>query len=396
MSQTITAGFMPLTDSMLLVIAEQQGFAAAEGLSLRLVRETSWANIRDRVGVGHFDVAHMLAPMPVAANLGLSPLSVPFIAAMALGHGGNAVTVSVALWAQMLAHGATDDLDPIATGQALAAAVRASAKRLRFGVVHQHSSHNYELRYWLAASGVHPDRDVEIVVLPPPLLPDALASGAIDGYCVGEPWGGVAVRAGHGRIVATKSRIWRSSPDKVLGMRAAWADANPDLLTALIRALYRAALWCSVPANLTEAARIMAQPQFLDQPADLVAGALTGHLAIGADAVRQEQRFYVPSAGAANFPWQNHAAWFYAQMVRWGEVAATPDNLARAAASFRPDLFRAALAPLGVPLPAEDSKIDGLITEPVTLLTSAGPLLQYPDGFFDGAQFDMAGPPPKT
>ena len=394
MSHTIiTAGFMPLTDSVLLVLAEQQGFASAEGLSLRLVRETSWANIRDRVGIGHFDVAHMLAPMPVAANLGLSPLPVPFIAPMVLGHGGNAVTVSLALWAQMLANGATDDLDPATTGLALAASVRASTKRLRFGVVHQESSHNYELRYWLAASGVAPDRDVEIVVLPPPLLPDALASGAIDGYCVGEPWGGVAVRAGHGRIVTTKSHIWRSSPDKVLGMRAAWADANPDTLAALIRALHKAALWCSTPANLPEAARIMAQPQFLDKPADLIAGALTGHLAIGADASRQVERFYVPYAGAANFPWKSHAVWFYAQMVRWGQVKANAQSLALAAAAYRPDLYRAAIAALGVPVPRDDYKIDGLITGPVDLPTPAGPLQQLPDGFFDGATFDWTTGP---
>ncbi|MET3899786.1 ABC-type nitrate/sulfonate/bicarbonate transport system substrate-binding protein [Devosia sp. UYZn731] len=393
MSQTIiTAGFMPLTDSMLLVVAEEQGFAAAEGLALRLVRETSWANIRDRVGVGHFDVAHMLAPMPVAANLGLSPLPVPFIAPMVLGHGGNAVTVSLDLWSQMLANGATDDLDPTTTGLALAASVGASAKRLRFGVVHQESSHNYELRYWLAASGVVPDRDVEIVVLPPPLLPDALASGVIDGYCVGEPWGGVAIRAGTARIVTTKSHIWRSSPDKVLGMRAAWAEQNPETLAALIRALHRAALWCSTPANLPEAARIMAQPQFLDQPAELVAGALTGQLAIGADAVRQVERFYVPYAGGANFPWKSHAIWFYAQMARWGQVPASPANAALAAAAYRPDLYRAALAPLGVPMPADDYKIDGLITEPMDLPTPAGPLRVQPDGFFDGALFDWSAP----
>ena len=393
MSHTIiTAGFMPLTDSMLLVVAEQQGFAAAEGLSLRLMRETSWANIRDRIGVGHFDVAHMLAPMPIAANLGLSPLAVPLIAPMALGHGGNAITVGLELWAQMLSHGATDDLDPATTGTALAAAVRASARRLRFGVVHQNSSHNLELRYWLAASSVAPDRDVEIVVLPPPLLSDALASGVIDGYCVGEPWGGVAVRSGHGRIVTTKSRIWRSSPDKVLGTRAAWADANPDTLAALMRALHRAALWCSAPANLPEAARIMAQPQFLDKPADLVAEALTGHLTIGVDAPRQVERYYVPYAGAANFPWKSHAAWFYAQMVRWGQVRASGQNLALAAASFRPDLYRAALAPLGVQMPQDDYKIEGLITETVELATPAGPLLQFPDGFFDDARFDWSAP----
>lgn len=369
MSDTIiTAGFMPLTDSAILVVAHEQGFAVAEGIELRLVRETSWANIRDRVGVGHFDVAHMLAPMPVAANLGLSPLPARFIAPMTLGHGGNAVTVSTALWAAMLAEGARGDLDPVSTGLALAEVVQQGGRRLRFGVVHQSSSHNYELRYWLAASGVLPDRDVEIVVLPPPLLPDALASGAIDGYCVGEPWGGVAALAGTGRIATVKARIWRSSPDKVLGMRESWAQQHPETLAALIRALHRAAAWCSAAENLAEVARLMALPLYLNQPADLVAAALTGNLAIGAGSTSQVDGFYEPYQREANFAWKSQALWFYSQMVRWGDVSHSADNAVQAAAAFRPELYRAALAPLGVAVPDQNYKIE--------------------DGFFDGVAFD--------
>jgi two-component system, oxyanion-binding sensor len=391
MTQTllpITAAFMPLMDSLLLVVAHEEGFAQAEGITLNLVRETSWANIRDRVGVGHFDVAHMLAPMPVAVNLGLAPLNVRFIAPMVLGHGGNAVTVSKALWEQMSANGATDDLQPGPVGAALAKVLKATGKRLRFAVVHQNSSHNYELRYWLAASGIVPDRDIEIVVLPPPLLPDALGSGSIDGYCVGEPWNGVSVMAGNGRIVTTKAGIWRSSPDKVLGLRQAWADANPEALAALMRAIHHAAVWCSDPGNLKKAARLMALPQYLDKPAELIAGALTGNLAVGAGTIAKVDAFYVPYNGAANFPWKSHALWFYTQMVRWGHVDASPERARIAADAFRPELYRAAMAPLKVPVPDEDMKVEGRLMKPTTIETAAGPLLLSADGFFDGVIFD--------
>ncbi len=158
----ITAGIMPLLDSALLVAAKEKGFADREGVDLTLVRETSWANIRDRLAVGHFQVAHMLAPMPIACNLGLTPLASRTIAPLALGLGGNAVTVSNALWDEMQAHGALPDVDPARTGAALKLVVagRATADKspLRFAVVHPHSGHNYELRYWLAACGIDPDR----------------------------------------------------------------------------------------------------------------------------------------------------------------------------------------------------------------------------------------------
>jgi len=352
----VNAGFMPLTDSLLLVIAREQGFAKAEGIDLKLTRETSWANIRDRIGVGHFDVAHMLAPMPIAANLGLAPLPAKLIAPFTLGNGGNAVTVSKGLWVAMREEGAPDLLDIKANGAALRAALQRIGRRPRFAIVHQNSSHNLELRYWLAASGIQPDRDVEIVVLPPPLMPDALAEGSIDGYCVGEPWNSVGVALHAGRIVATKSRIWPFSPDKVLGMRKKWADENAETVTALLRAMHRSALWCGDPANVAEAAAIMSSPPYLDKPVELILRALTGHFHLGDDGQQHIPDFYVPNAGFANFPFLNDALWFYSQMVRWGDVTYSQDNAARATESFRPDLYRVALSELNVPLPTQDQR----------------------------------------
>ena len=236
----ITAGFMPLLDSAILVVAKAKGFAEDESVALKLARESSWANIRDRLAVGHFQVAHMLAPMPIAGNLGLTSLPSRTIAPIALGLRGNAVTVSNALWARMLDHGARETLDAAANGAALAAAIRAVPEgRPRFAVVHPYSGHNYELRYWLAACGVDPERDIEIIILPPPLMTQALANGALDGYCAGEPWNTAAVMQGLGHIATVRASIWRSSPEKVLGVEERWAAANPEALAALLCALYR-------------------------------------------------------------------------------------------------------------------------------------------------------------
>jgi NitT/TauT family transport system ATP-binding protein len=385
---TITAGFMPLLDSLLLIVASEQGFAAAEGVELTLIRETSWANIRDRIAVGHFDVAHMLAPMPVAATLGLNPIAAAVIAPMALGLGGNAITVSTALWQRMADAGAPADFSAAAVGAALASVVRKDGDKPKFAVVHPHSGHNYELRYWLAASGIHPDRDVDIVILPPPLMPDALKSGAIDGYCVGEPWNTVAVESGAGVVATVKAAIWRSSPEKVLGTTERWATANSDALASLLRALHKAALWSSKPANAVAIAAILADPRYLDIPAALIERGLTGQIEAARGRVVPAADFFIPFDRAANFPWVSHALWFYSQLVRWGHVAHAPDNARRAAACYRPDLYRAALAPLGAPVPSASSKVEGALLHPTPVGAVRGTLSLGPDGFFDGRMFD--------
>ncbi|WP_196260903.1 CmpA/NrtA family ABC transporter substrate-binding protein [Pelagibacterium limicola] len=388
----ITVGYVALLDAAVLIAAEEQGFAAAEGLELNLVRETSWANIRDRVAIGHFDAAHMLAPMPLSANLGLTPLDVAMIAPMALGLGGNAVTVSSAVWAEMREHGATGGVDARAAGIALAGVIaerkRNDAPRLKFGVVHPESGHNYELRYWLAASGIVPDRDVEIIIVPPSYQPDALAAGRIDGYCVGEPYNSVGVARGVGRIITTKSSIWRSSPEKVLGTRVEWANRYPERLGALIRAVTRAARWCGDPANHGALARQLSSANRLGVAEPLLMRALTGELLLGDGDVLNVTDFFVPFNHAANFPWQSHALWFYAQMVRWGQARHSAGNVEKARQAYRPDLYRAALKGMGVAVPAANAKIEGALTEPTAVGASGGRLTLGPDGFFDGTQFD--------
>ena len=217
-SRTVVVGFIPLLDCAPLVVALEKGFAAAEGIELTLVRESSWANIRDRVVVGHFDAAHMLGPMAIASTLGIGHLKVPTIAPLSLGLGGNAITVSHSLWDAMARHGARSGADPRSQGNALQLVVRAREREnkppLTFAMVYPFSAHNYELRYWLAACGVDPDRDVRLLVIPPPLLVDAMREGQVDGFCVGEPWNSLAVSVGVGCIVAPTTAIWPPSrPD---------------------------------------------------------------------------------------------------------------------------------------------------------------------------------------
>ena len=224
-------GFIALTDCAPLVIAKARGLFEAEGLDVELSREVSWANIRDKVAIGALDGAHMLGPMPLAVNLGISGEQIPMIAPLSLNLNGSAITASTALVAAMRA------ADPAAMSvrPRSAAALRpviaerraAGAPLLCFAVVFAFSVHTYALRYWLAAAGIDPDHDVRIVVTPPPRMTERLAQGDIDGFCVGAPWNAQAVAKGLGEILTYASELWRVGPDKVFGLTEAWADRHP-------------------------------------------------------------------------------------------------------------------------------------------------------------------------
>ncbi|MBO6638502.1 MAG: ABC transporter substrate-binding protein [Roseitalea sp.] len=375
MSNSVRVAYLPLVDACILIAAKELGSAADQGIDLVLERETSWANVRDRIAIGHVDAAHMLAPMPIAANLRLTPFDTEVIAPMALGLGGNAITIS-----QTLRQEAGFSEAVTAPGEAGATLRRAVAnggeRKLRIGVVHRHSAHNLELRYWLAASGVDPDRDCEIVILPPPLMPDALAKDQVDAFCVGEPWNSVAVSTGAGAILTTKNLIWASSPEKVLGVHSEWARKNDGLLKALVRSLYGAAKWCSDPANADALQKMLAQPRYLGIDETVVAQALSGPAG------------YEPFDRAATFPWQSHAMWFYTQMVRWGMVEHTAPGLDLARRTYRPDLYRDALREFDAVVPSSSMKVEGALTSSVPVGAIGGELVLGPDGFFDGKVFD--------
>ncbi|WP_246329575.1 CmpA/NrtA family ABC transporter substrate-binding protein [Chthonobacter rhizosphaerae] len=387
----IRAGFIPLVDSAALVAAARLGFAEAEGVRVDLVRQTSWASIRDRLAVGHMDVAHMLAPMPIAASLGLGTPAVPMVVPMALGLGGNAISVSTALFDAMARHGAVTGAGPAALGAALKAVVRerGPGQPLTFAMVHPFSAHNYELRYFLAAAGIHPDRDVRLVVVPPPYMVEAVESGQIDGFSVGEPWNSLAVERGAGVLLVPKVEIWRSSPCKVLGMRADWAERHPAKVAALLRAVEKAARFVDDPANRETLVGLLAAEDIVGVDPAIIRRSLSGEMVLRkGEAPRLVPDFIGFSRGAATFPWKSHALWFYSQMVRWGHAGLAPDLQATAAAVYRPDLYRAALAGAGAVMPAASAKVEGALGGPLPVGAAGGRLDLGPDRFFDGRTFD--------
>jgi two-component system, oxyanion-binding sensor len=380
-------GFLPLVDAALPILAREMGFAEDEGLDLSLVRDMSWATVADRLLYGHSDAAHLLAPLAIATTLGLgrpaTPMSVPFV----LGLNGNAITLTPELAAQVTEVGYPGDVRAI--GAKLAAAVRISPRKLRLGVVHRYSSHNYMLRYWLIGSGIDPNKDVEIVTVAPPFVADALENGDVDGICVGEPWNSVAVARGVGVIVAVTSQIWLRGVEKVLAMRTERMAAEPEVAHRLIRALYRAGVAFVDPAKLDTICDILAGPTYLDGSAALIRGAVSDRILFAKASVPIHiPDFMFQHREAANFPWTSQAAWLYAQMGVAGHVTPNAVDYARAQNVFRPDVYRAALRPLGVPLPGASSKLEGGIVDPTGVGTTQGRLIMGADRFFDGQQFD--------
>lgn len=393
----IDLGFIPLTDCAPLVIAKEKGFFRKHGLEVRLFREVSWANIRDKVFAGVLDGGHMLAPMPIATTLGLGELKKPTITALSLDLNGNAITVSQRLYRRMA------ELDPEAAAErsmsvrALKKVIESDRKRgyspLCFATVFPFSTHNYMLRYWLAAGGIDPDCDVRLVVIPPPHMVDYLKAGEIDGYCVGEPWNAQAVAQGVGRTLITDYEIWNNKPEKVLGVNREWAERHPATHRALLMALLESAQWIDRPENRVEVAEILAREDYVSAPADVVKMSMTGsfHYQIDAEPAPLPD-FNVFFRYAATFPWRSHAVWFVTQMYRWGQLRDPIDIRALAEEVYRPDLYREAAQALGLPFPTVDYKTEGQHDQPWTLQEATEPMSLGKDRFLDGGVFDPLRP----
>jgi NitT/TauT family transport system ATP-binding protein/nitrate/nitrite transport system substrate-binding protein len=363
----LTLGFIPLTDCAPLVVAKSLGFFAEEGLEVTLSREASWATIRDKVAVGALDGAHMLAPMALAAGLGDDGVvAAPMLAPLALNLNGSAITVSTALADALRAVDPEGMAVDTVTARPLARLIEArrgqGAPPLIFAVVFPYSMHSYALRYWLAQAGVDPDRDVRLVVTPPPRVVAHLESGGIDGFCVGAPWNAVAVSEGVGEILIKASTFWPGGPDKVFGVTEAWAARRPDDLRAALRALIRASAWADEPGNHAELVALLSRPDHVGAEPEVLARAL-----------KQEIIFHRDAAG---LPRREHALWFLSQMVRWGQVGPDLDLETVADQVYRPDLFREAALSVGP------------VVEPAMAFADASP--PPPAALFDGAPFDPA------
>ena len=327
-------GFIPLADATALIVAVDKGFAKAEGLDIELIREVSWSNVRDKLNIGLFDAAHLLAPVAIASSLGLGHVKVPIIAAFGLGLNGNAITVSPALYAALKGQADGDMADPMVTARALARVVAERKAKgedpLTFGMTFPFSTHNYQLRFWMAAGGVDPDQDIRLVVLPPPYMVESLANKHVDAFCVGAPWNSVAVDLGIGHILHFVSEILQRAAEKVLAVRARWVEENPDAFRRLVLAHGKAAAFrrgCEQPRRgrvhprgaRPHRRRRGSHPAHARRPAEGVAG---WHLPV------KRPLLLVGRAQAAR-PDPVQAAWLYAQMVRWGQVLMSAESACR-------------------------------------------------------------------
>lgn len=387
----LTIGFLPLVDAALPILAQELGFAEQESLSLDFIRDISWASVRDRLLYGQSDCAHLLAPLAISTTLGLGrppkALSVPFV----LGLNGNAITMSLELADKVAPKNELGQ--PYAVGKLLKAEVavrKQQDRKVRLGVVHRYSSHNYKLRYWLAECGIHPDIDVEIVTIAPPFAADALGSSEVDAICVGEPWNSVAVERGIGRIVLVTAQIWKRGVEKVLAMPTSMLDEKRPQIERLIRALHTTARDFVNPENWDRNAAILARNEYLDGSATLIRRAISDHIMLrsGTEPVHIPD-FMFQYREAANFPWISQAAWLYSQMVRWDALQYDAVEQKKAESVFRPDIYRAALSGIDAPMPSANAKVEGAVQGPLAVGASQGSLTLSSDPFFNGQTFDL-------
>jgi nitrate/nitrite transport system substrate-binding protein len=359
--EQLKLGFIKLTDMAPLAIAYEKGYFEDEGLYVTLEPQANWKVILDRVITGELDGAHMLAGQPLGATIGFGTKA-DVVTALSLDLNGNAITVSNEVWSLMKAGLPADaqgkPVHPVKADalKPVLEKFKADGKPFRMAMVFPVSTHNYELRYWLAAGGVHPGfysptdvsgqikADVLLSVTPPPQMPATLEAGTINGYCVGEPWNQQAIFKGVGVPVITDAQIWKNNPEKVFGVTQAWADKNPNTHLAVIKALIRAGIWLDEKngANRKEAAQILARSEYVGADYRVIANSMTGTFEFGRGDKRSQPDFNIFFRYFATYPYYSDAVWYLSQMRRWGQVPeAKPDQWYHDTAKkvYRPDIY---------------------------------------------------------
>jgi len=358
-------GFIKLTDMAPLAIAYEKGYFEDEGLYVTLEAQANWKVLLDRTIDGELDGAHMLAGQPLGATIGFGTKA-DIITAFSMDLNGNAITVSNDIWKQMKPHIPHENGKPVhpIKADALKPVVekyKAEGKPFKMGMVFPVSTHNYELRYWLAAGDIHPGyyapakgdisgtiaADALLSVTPPPQMPSTMEAGTIYGYCVGEPWNQQAVFKGIGVPVVTDYEIWKNNPEKVFGVSKNWAEKNPNTHIAVIKAMIRAAKWLDAENNKNrpEAVKILSQSNYVGADYDVIANSMTGTFEYEKGDKRAVPDFNVFFRYNATYPYYSDAIWYLTQMRRWGQIAdSKPDSwyMDIAKKVYRPDIYEQA------------------------------------------------------
>lgn len=401
-------GFIKLTDCAPLVIAKEKGYFDDEGLNVEIEAQSNWKVLLDRVIDGQLDGAHMLAGQPIGATIGFGTKA-HVITAYSLDYNGNGITVSNDIWAQMQENDSAlksptpkhpisaDSLKPIVDKY------KAEGKDFNMGMVFPVSTHNYEIRYWLAAAGIHPgmyseqditgviDADVLLSVTPPPQMPATLEAGTILGYCVGEPWNQQAVIKEIGVPVTTNYDIWKNNPEKVFGVTSEWDEKHPNTHVAIVKALIRAGKWLDetkdgVLVNRQEAAKILSNKDYVGADEDVIDNSMTGTFVFQKSDVREMPDFNVFFKHQASFPHYSDCIWFLTQMRRWGQITeAKPASWYEETAKeiYKPAIYRKAAEML-----VSEGKLD---PKEFPAADYAG-YREVTTDFIDGKQYDAKDP----
>ncbi len=355
-------GFIKLTDMAPLAIAAEKGFFEDEGLFVELEAQANWKVLLDRVITGELDGAHMLAGQPLGASIGFGTQA-EIITAFSMDLNGNAITVSNKVWKEMKKHIPHEGGKPVHPIKAdslkpVIGQYNDDGKAFKMGMVFPVSTHNYELRYWLAAGGIHPgyyapdkgdtsgtiSADALLSVTPPPQMPSTMEAGTIDGYCVGEPWNQQAVFKNIGVPVITDYEIWKNNPEKVFGVSKGWADKYPETHKSVVKAMIRAAKWLDEKnnANRPEAVKILAQSNYVGADYDVIANSMTGTFEYEKGDKRDIPDFNVFFRHNATFPYYSDAIWYLTQMRRWGQISEHKSDdwyMDIAKKVYRPDIY---------------------------------------------------------
>ncbi|MGF1629309.1 MAG: CmpA/NrtA family ABC transporter substrate-binding protein [Kiloniellaceae bacterium] len=353
-------GFIKLTDMAPLAIAYEKGYFEDEGLFVTLEPQANWKVLLDGVITGELDGAHMLAGQPLAATIGFGTQA-NIVTPFSMDLNGNGITVSNEVWELMKPHIPTENGKPVhpIKADALKPVIeqfRAEGKSFKMGMVFPVSTHNYELRYWLAAGGIHPgfysednitgqiQAEALLSVTPPPQMPATLEAGTIHGYCVGEPWNQQAVFKGIGVPVITDYEIWKNNPEKVFGITKEFADSYPNTTLALTKALIRAAKWLDENdnANRMEAVQILSRSEYVGADAEVIANSMTGTFEYEKGDKREVPDFNVFYRYFATYPYYSDAVWYLTQMRRWGQITEQKSDdwyLDVAQQVYRPDIY---------------------------------------------------------
>ena len=400
----LTFGFIKLTDMAPLAVAYELGYFEDEGLYVTLEPQANWKVLLDRVIDGQLHGAHMLAGQPLAATIGYGT-EAHIVTPFSMDLNGNGITVSNEVWQSMREHIPSDEnglpVHPISAA-ALAPVVEEYADEGRpfnMGMVFPVSTHNYELRYWLAAGGLNPgyyapdntsgqiDADVLLSVTPPPQMPSTMEAGTIDGYCVGEPWNQQAVFKGIGVPVITDYQIWKNNPEKVFGLSYEFTQENPNTTLAITKALIRAAIWLDENdnANRAEAVEILSRSEYVGADADVIAASMTGTFEFEKGDVREIPDFNVFFRYNATFPFYSDAIWYLTQMRRWGQITeAQPDSWYHdvAASVYLPETY----------LTAAQMLVDEGLADAADFPWESDGYKPATDEFIDGVAYDGHAP----